>query len=413
MTCEIINIGDELLIGQVVNTNASWLAEQLTLSGIKVERITTVSDREDAILDALSGVFSRTGIVILTGGLGPTRDDVTKTALCKFFGTTLVHNEGVLRDIEHLFGLRGLKVTELNRRQAEIPALAEPVKNVCGTAPGLWMKKDNKVYISMPGVPFEMKEMTTSYLLPRLMALDPGRVIVQKTILTTGMGESFLAKRIEHWETSLPPSFSLAYLPSPGIVRLRLLAEGNDKAALETELARQISGLVQRIPELIFGYDDDRLGEIVGRQLSQKRLTLATAESCTGGNIAHLLTSVPGSSAYYHGSVVAYANRVKEEVLGVGRPLLDTHGAVSREVVTAMSEGVKQRLNTDCSIATSGVAGPEGGTPEKPVGTTWIAVTTPANTVAKQFMFGEDRMRNITRTSIAALNMLRIELSTL
>jgi len=411
MTCEIINIGDELLIGQVINTNASWLAEQLTLSGIRVERITVVSDREDAILNALSGVLPGTGVVILTGGLGPTRDDITKTALCKFFDTKLVTEPEVLKTVEHFFAVRGLKVTELNRMQAEIPAIAEPVKNVCGTAPGLWIEKDNRIYISMPGVPFEMKEMTSSGILPRLMALNPGRVIVKKTILTAGMGESFLAKRIEHWENSLPPAFSLAYLPSPGIVRLRLLAEGNDKAGLETELARQVSGLVKRIPELIYGYDDDRLEEVVGRLLLQKGLTLATAESCTGGNIAHLLTSVPGSSAYYHGSVVAYANHVKEEALGVDSTLLDAHGAVSREVVTAMAEGVKQRLHTRCSVATSGIAGPDGGTPDKPVGTTWIAVSTPARTVAKQFMFGEDRIRNIVRTSVVALNMLRLELS--
>lgn len=407
MDAEIISIGDELLIGQVINTNASWMAEQLNLIGIKVKQVTTISDEREHILYSLAEATQRANIVLITGGLGPTNDDITKQTLCEYFGTHLIFDEASYKNIQSLFALRDFKVTELNRKQAEVPANCQPITNSNGTAPGMWFEKDGVIYVSLPGVPFEMKPMMTDFVLPELSKRFTDGAIVHKTILTQGMGESFLAAKIRHWEAALPAYIKLAYLPQPGIVRLRLTAIGTDKEALVSEVEKQTLALQQIIPGLIFGYGDDTLEQVVGRLLKQKQQSLATAESCTGGYVAHMITNVPGSSAYFKGSVVAYANEIKEKLLNVKPETLQQYGAVSEACVTEMAENARRIFGTDYAIATSGIAGPDGGTDEKPVGTTWIAIATPANTLSEEFHFGEHRLRNVQKITIQALSMLR------
>jgi nicotinamide-nucleotide amidase len=410
MIAEIITIGDELLIGQIVNTNASFIASELNLSGIRVKRITTIADSREEILAALKAVSETTELVLITGGLGPTNDDITKKTLCEFFGSQLVLDEKMLADITEMFRKRGWGVSETNRRQAEVPHNCRPLRNPVGTAPGMWFTKDNRQYISMPGVPFEMKKMLADEILPELNKSGLLNPIIHKTILTIGIGESALADRIKSWEDSLPDHIKLAYLPEAGIVKLRLSSYTaeieNPLQAIDNEIAK----LLRLIPGLVFGYGKDSIQAVVGRKLKDLNQSLSTAESCTGGTIAHLITSVPGSSAYYKGSVVAYDNAVKTESLGVDASLIFAHGAVSEEVVRAMAGGVKQKLHTDYAIATSGIAGPDGGTHEKPVGTTWIALATPSKVIAEKFLLGDDRERNISRASLFALNMLRKEL---
>lgn len=408
MKAEIISIGDELLIGQVINTNASWLAERLNSIGISVQQISVVSDNRQHIINSLNEAKGRADIIITTGGIGPTNDDITKTTFCEYFNTKLVFNEEAYKDIETLFKNRGVEVTELNRKQAEIPEKCKPLKNKNGTAPGMWFEEEGKIYISLPGVPFEMKAITSEYILPRLAELS-GKTIYHKTILTQGMGESFLSEKIKDWEARLPEHIKLAYLPSPGIVRLRLTAAGSQQSAegIRQEVDKLIEELNEIIPDLIYGYDDDTLEAIIGKILTKKRSYLATAESCTGGYIAHRITSVPGSSKYFLGSVVAYANDIKEGILKVRNVNFKKNGAVSEEVVKAMAEGIKGLFASSYAIATSGIAGPDGGTAEKPVGTTWIAIATPEKTIAQKFMLGDNRERNIVRASLTALNMLR------
>ena len=413
MIAEIISIGDELLIGQVVNTNASWIAEQLNLAGIEVQQITTISDKREQILKILARAYLRSDIILITGGLGPTKDDITKQTLCEFFNTSLVFNNEAYEQIYELFKARGFKVTELNRQQAELPANCIPLKNKNGTAPGMWFNKDGKIFVSMPGVPFEMKPMITEQVIPRLRKFYKTGFIIHKTILTQGIGESFLTEIISDWEKNLPENFSLAYLPQPGIVRLRITAKGKNKEKLIQEINSFSGKLQEIIPDLIFGYEKDTLEEITGKLLKDKNQTLSTAESCTGGYISHLITSVPGSSNYYIGSVIAYSNQIKESLLGVKNKTLIDNGAVSKQVVTEMALGVQQKFKTDYAIATSGIAGPDGGTEKKPVGTTWIAIATPGKKViAKKYLFGEQRGRNIRKAALTALNMLRKELIT-
>lgn len=407
---EIITIGDELLIGQVVDTNSAWIGEQLNLIGIKVFQITSISDDRQHILKTLREAENRAEIVLITGGLGPTKDDITKVTLCEYFDTHLVFNEKAYNRIENLFNIRGFTMTELNRKQAELPATCLPIPNINGTASGMWFEKNGKIFISMPGVPFEMKQMMTTWILPRLAEKFNSHFIVHKTILTQGGGESFIAKIIENWEDNLPGTIKLAYLPQPGMVRLRLTATGNDKNELLLQLETETEKVEKLIPDLIFGFDNESLEGVIGKHLLSQQATVSTAESCTGGYIAHLITSIPGSSEYFKGSVIAYANVVKKEVLGVKNESLEQYGAVSEEVVIQMAEGVKTKLKTDFAIATSGVAGPDGGSENKPVGYTWIAVATPTVTIARQFLFGEDRGRNIRKTAIMALDMLRKEL---
>ncbi|MBM3403966.1 MAG: competence/damage-inducible protein A [Bacteroidetes bacterium] len=406
MKVEIINIGDELLIGQVVNTNAAWMAEQLVLAGISVDRITVVADQEEAILDALREAEPRSDVVLVTGGLGPTPDDSTKGILCRYFNTKLVFHEDTFRHIREMFPASRYRITKNDREQAMIPEICEPLRNFHGTAPGMWFERNGKIMVFMPGVPFELKPLMSDFVIPRLKGRTT-EVILNKTVLTQGVGESYIADRIAAWEKNLPAAFKLAYLPQPGIVRLRLTARGNDRNVLQSQMDEAIKTLQQVIPEWIFGYDDDTLEAILADLLTRQHLTLSTAESCTGGYIAHLITSVPGSSRYYKGSVVAYANEIKEMYLGVTHEDLITHGAVSEQVVCQMALGVKARFQTEYAVATTGIAGPDGGSPEKPVGLTWIAVAGPDGVIASHFRFGEHRERNIRRTALTAMNMLR------
>jgi len=407
---EIINIGDEILIGQIVNTNAAWMAEQLNLSGFSVVHMTTIPDTAEAISEALKQAALRADIIILTGGLGPTKDDITKQTLADYFQTDLVRDATVLEKVEAFFASRKQALTETNRRQADIPSNCTPLSNPYGTAPGMWFEENGKVYASIPGVPVEMKHLMSQEIIPRLKEkFQPGH-IVHKTIMTNGLGESHLSDKINEWEENLPAHIKLAYLPRPGIVRLRLSAAGADKNQLEQDVDEAVQQLTSLIPELIFGYDDITLEEVVGRLLTSKEKSVATAESCTGGAIAARITRIPGSSSYFRGSVVAYANDIKENHLGVEKQTLIDFGAVSKPVVKQMAERMKQKFDADYSIATSGIAGPGGGTKEKPVGMVWIAVATPEETIARVFHFGSNRQRNTELSVLSALNMLRKEL---
>ncbi|UBM62390.1 competence/damage-inducible protein A [Candidatus Sulfidibacterium hydrothermale] len=410
MKAEIINIGDELLIGQVVNTNASWMAEQLTKAGFSVVQITTIADDATAIKTAIDGAFQRADAVLISGGLGPTKDDITKKTLAEYFNAKMVFHEPTFEQVKKIFAARNFPVTEINRQQALIPDNCTPLFNKNGTAPGMWFEKNGKVAVSMPGVPFEMKAMMEEQVIPKLLQHFQLGHIVFQTVMTTGMPESMLAEKIKTWEENLPDHIHLAYLPQPGIVRLRLTAKGEDKEKLTAEINAEVAKLKKIIPEIIYGYNDVLLEEVTGNLLRSKGKTVSTAESCTGGYIAHLITSIAGSSDYFEGSVVSYSNRIKTEVLGVKPQTLEKYGAVSREVVLEMAEGVRRKLKTDYSIAVSGIAGPTGGTPEKPVGTVWIAVSGPEGSEAQLFHFGEHRGRNIRRSALAALNMLRLKL---
>lgn len=410
MIAEIVSIGDELLIGQVINTNAAWLAENLNMTGVRVNRIITLPDEHDELISGLKESMERADLVIITGGLGPTRDDITKNVLCRIFDSHLVVNHDILNGINVLFRKRGYKMTPLNEKQAEVPHNCIPLQNQLGTAPGLWFEKNGKIVVSVPGVPFEMKELFAEQILPRLKGKLPPGFIIHKTILTQGVGESFLADMIREWEEKLPANIKLAYLPQPGIVRLRMTATGQDENALNKQVSDELSKLKKIIGELAFGYDNDTLEAVIGRVLSETGRTLSTAESCTGGYIAHIITSVAGSSAYYKGSVVSYANDIKTGMLGVREETLIKHGAVSEETVIQMAENIRVKFQTDYSIAVSGIAGPDGGTDDKPVGTVWVAVALPDKTITKKFLFGDNRMRNIQRAALSALNLLRLNI---
>ncbi|MFH1160783.1 MAG: competence/damage-inducible protein A [bacterium] len=416
MKIELINIGDEILIGQVVNTNAAWMAETLNRNGFQAYQFTVLSDNREHILQGLEDALNRADVVLVSGGIGPTKDDITKQTICEFFETKPVFSEDAYRDIEALFARSGYQVTELNRKQAELPENCITIPNRLGTARGMWFEKVTAncqlptIFIFLPGVPFEMKDMFSQEVIPRLKERFSPRAICHKTILTQGVGESFLADILKDWENSLPENIKLAYLPQPGIVRLRFTATGNREDDLRSQVDSEVRKLQKLIPELIFGYDEDTLEAIIGQLLKQKGETLATAESCTGGIIAHLITSVPGSSAYFMGGIVAYANDAKEDLLSVKPDTLLLHGAVSEPVVLEMVQGVKKRFGSDYAIATSGIAGPTGGTPEKPVGTVWIGIATPARVFAKHYLFGDNRERNIRRTALQALNLLRKEM---
>ena len=406
MLAEIITIGDELLIGQVIDTNSAWIAEQLNMAGIKVHQITSISDNQEHILQTLKEASSRVQLILITGGLGPTKDDITKQTLCKYFDTSLVFSEEAYKNVENLFYHRGVKVTEVNRQQAMVPANCKVLPNVNGTAPCMWFEKENCIYVSMPGVPFEMKAIMEQEVIPLLLHKQK-QVIIHRTILTEGVGESMLASIIETWEDSLPEFIKLAYLPQPGMVRLRLTAYGKDREVLQDAVSKAEKELYPLAGKYIFGFDNDTIESVIGQLLRHKGMSLSTAESCTGGNIAQLITSIAGSSDYFKGSVVAYSNEIKEKMLGVPHQTLVDHGAVSEQTVIAMAEGIRKKFETDYAIAVSGVAGPGGGTNEKPVGTTWIAVATPTGTTARKFLFGDHRGRNIRKASVAALNMLR------
>ncbi|MCD4774346.1 MAG: competence/damage-inducible protein A [Bacteroidales bacterium] len=412
MRVEIISIGDEILIGQIVNTNAAWMSQKLNIAGFEVVRISTVSDKKDDIILSINDAVKRVDVILLTGGLGPTKDDITKEALCEYFNTELIFNENAFQQVKTLFSVRGFEVTEINRKQAELPKSCTPIANHNGTAAGMWFNENGKIIVSMPGVPFEMKPMMTDSVIPELKKHFKTPVILHKTILTQCKGESFLAEIINDWENELPKNIKLAYLPQPGIVRLRLSAKGENAEILNKQVEAEVEKLKKIIPKYIFGYDDDKLEQIIGELLKEKKKTLSTAESCTGGYISHLITSVSGSSEYYLGSIISYSNEIKEYLLGVTKQSMIDYGVVSEQVITQMAKGVKEKLNTDYSIAVSGIAGPSGGSVEKPVGTMWIAIATPEKVIARKFLFGEHRERNIRKTALMALDMLRKEILT-
>ncbi|MDE3213442.1 MAG: CinA family nicotinamide mononucleotide deamidase-related protein [Bacteroidota bacterium] len=405
----IITIGDELLIGQVIDTNSSWMAAELNRTGIWVQYRIAVGDAWDDIWETLDAESSRSDIVLITGGLGPTKDDITKPLLCEYFGGKLVTDETALINVKNIFkkNLR-LPLLERNLEQAEVPDNCIVIQNTRGTAPGMWFEKDNTIFVSMPGVPHEMKEMMLKTVIPGLQQRFQLPFIGHRTLLTAGIGESFLAERIQDFEKNLPGDIKLAYLPNYGMVRLRLTAQGDNPASTESGLDRQFDLLQTLVKDVLVVNEDIPMEAVVGRILGARNMTLATAESCTGGYIAHLITSIPGSSAYFKGCVVSYDNSIKENVLQVSKNTLDTAGAVSEETVRQMLNGLLTVMRSDYGIAVSGIMGPGGGTPEKPVGTVWIAVGNKDKSETRQFNFRFERKRNIELTGISALNMLRL-----
>lgn len=408
MKAEIITIGDEILIGQIVDTNSAWMGEQFNLNGIEIYQITSVHDDHDHIIRAIKNAEQHADLVVITGGLGPTKDDITKHTLCEYFNTKLVFHEPTLKTIYERFKFRGIDMNKMNRDQAMLPESCTILPNKMGTAPGMWFERNDTIFVSMPGVPFEMKYLVEFELLPRLRKTGRTKAIFHKTVLTQGVPESMLAERIADWEDALPTHIKLAYLPNPMAVRLRLSAIGDDLEALKSDVEKEIEKLKTIIPEAIFGYDLETMAEVIGRELVQQNKKLAVAESCTGGYISHLITSVSGSSEYYNGSVTSYSNEMKEKLLGVSRENLEKYGAVSEQVAREMVEGVKRVMNADYAVATTGIAGPTGGTEEKPVGTVWIAVSGPEKTWVKKYTFvGDQRDRNIVRSGQSALQLLR------
>ena len=407
MKAEIITIGDEILIGQIVDTNSAWIADQFNLNGIEIYQITSVHDEHDHIVEALENAAEKVDLVIITGGLGPTKDDITKNTLCEYFNTKLVFHEPTFQHIKNRFSKLNIDLNRLNRDQALVPEDCTILFNKTGTAPGMWFEKEDTIFVSIPGVPFEMKYLVENEILPRLLENRKTKAIYHKTVLTQGLPESMLAEKVEDWENNLPENIKLAYLPNPMSVRLRLSAIGNNKTELQNLVEQQIQKLHKIIPNNIFGYNNETLAGVIGEMLKTKSKKLAVAESCTGGFISHLITSVPGSSEFLNGSITAYSNQIKENILGVKNSTLTEFGAVSEQVAKEMALGVKQVLNSDFAVAITGIAGPTGGTDEKPVGTVWIAVADEKRVFAKKFVFGNNRERNIIRSSQTALQILR------
>ena len=411
MLAEIITIGDELLIGQTIDTNGSWIGEKLNSIGLQVSHITSIQDKREQILNALKLASERSNLVIVTGGLGPTNDDITKHTLCEYFESDLTLNTDILKKIEDYFKSKNLEMLKVNKDQALLPHNCLVLENIRGTASGMWFEKKGVVYISLPGVPYEMKGIMNENGLSRIIERFSKGKVVNKTVKTHGLGESYLAEIIKKWEQDLvEDNVSLAYLPSPGIVKLRLTAIGENEQLLMDKIENYIDQLIQLIPVYIFGFENDSLESVVGDLLRNKQQTLSLAESCTGGNISKMITSVSGCSDYFKGSVIAYSNEIKQRMLLVENEKIEFYGAVSREVVEQMALGLTKKFNTDYGLATSGIAGPTGGTKEKPVGTVWIAVANAEKVISKKFNFGNSRERNITISSLAALNMLRLEL---
>jgi nicotinamide-nucleotide amidase len=407
---ELLTIGDEILYGQIVDTNSQWMSVELDKTGISVIRKTSVGDREDEIMGAFAEAEKRADIILITGGLGPTSDDITKPCLAKYFNCELKINEEALTEVTEFFASRGRELTEINRQQAALPACCKKITNVIGTAPGMWFEKNGKVFMSMPGVPHEMKRMMIERVIPALVEKFKMPVIVHQIIRTVGIGESFLSDKISAWEKSLPSHIRLAYLPGLGEVKLRMTAFGEDTPALKNEIAGLVEGLKLIAGEYIFGLGDDGLEIVIGKLLKEKKLTLAIAESCTGGYVSHLITSVPGSSEYFLGSIIPYAYDIKMRQLGVKPETLELYGAVSEPTIIEMANLVRAKFNTDIGLATSGIAGPGGATSDKPVGTIWIAYSDKYQTVTKKLQLSKDRMINIKLSSSAVLNMVRVNM---
>jgi len=408
---EVITIGDEILYGQLLDTNSQWISEALDEVGIKTIRKTTISDDREDILGAFEEAEKRADVVLITGGLGPTNDDLTKPCLAEYFNCGLERHEEALNQVASFFESRGLELTDLNKKQADLPVCCEYVPNKIGTAPGMWFQRDGKVFVSMPGVPYEMKRMMTKTIIPKLQEVFQTEVIYHLIVKTIGIGESWLSEKIKPWEENLPEHIKLAYLPSLGQVKLRLTAVGEDRDQLKDDVHKQVEELKKYAAKYIYGYNKDQIEEVVGAMLKEQGRTIALAESCTGGYISHLITSVAGSSSYYQGSIVPYHNDFKMNVLGVDKEAIMNNGAVSEETIIEMANKVRKVFNADIGIATSGIAGPAGGTPEKPVGTVWIAYADGTETITKKLQLTKDRSINIKATAVALLNLVRISLS--
>jgi nicotinamide-nucleotide amidase len=406
---ELIAIGDEILIGQTTDTNSTFIATQLNLNGISVKQKRVIADDAETIKQALDAILPETKLVFMTGGLGPTNDDITKNTLNEYFGGELVFHPEVFEHITQLFASFNRVPSETNRGQAFLPSVCTPLPNKMGTAPGMRFEKDGRYYFSLPGVPFETENLVENTILPWIKKNLQKGTVVHKTILTQGVPESELAEMLSTWEANLPEGVKLAYLPSAGMVRLRLTSYVGTEVEAQALVDEAADKAIQILGDIVFGENAQTLEEVIGISLKQSNSTLSTAESCTGGYIAHLITSVSGSSDYFMGSVVSYANQAKIDLLDVNPTDIEVHGAVSEQVVIQMAEGSRRKFNTDYAIATSGIAGPTGGTPQKPVGTIWIAVAGPYGTKAKCFSFGRNRDRNIKKTALMALDLLRRE----
>ena len=407
MQAEIITIGDELLIGQVTDTNSAWMGRELNKIGISLCRITTISDELDDVLAAFKEATERSEVVLVTGGLGPTRDDLTKLALCRFFNTRLVRNAQVLEDVERLLKGRVTHLNQLNLDQALVPEDCTVIRNPVGTAPILRFDHPKGVLVAMPGVPSEMMTAMSNEILPYLAKRFVPGVVLHKTIHVFNVPEAVLAEKLSDWEDGLPAPLKLAYLPAPGKLRLRLSARGSDEAVLSAAIASVLPPLQALIGPHIFAYDNEKVEEAVLNMLEAKGAKLATAESCSGGYMAHLLTAVPGASAVFNGSVVAYSNTAKIKQLGVDPEVIRRYGAVSQQVVEQMALGACRSLESDYAIASSGIAGPSGGSPEKPVGTVWLAWAGNGKVQSRVFPFGPQRERNILRTAEAGIIVLK------
>lgn len=403
----IITIGDELLIGQVVDTNSAWMATELNKAGVWMKRRVAVGDNRHDIVEALDRESRDAQIVLITGGLGPTADDITKPVLCDYFGGKLVTDPGALQNVQTIFARLQRPMLPVNLKQAEVPDTCTVIQNKRGTAPGMWFEKGGKIFVSMPGVPHEMKGMMTDYVIPALHQHFRMPTIVSQTLLTAGIGESFLAELIKDFEQALPPEIKLAYLPNYGMVRLRLTGISYDAQTIQSTTQSLFHQLKEQVKDYLVTDRDEPLQMVVARLLQEAGKTVSTAESCTGGYIAHLLTQQSGASRYFKGSVVSYDNQVKQDLLHVQQATLQTAGAVSEETVREMVQGALSGLKTDYTLAVSGIMGPDGGTPEKPVGTVWIAAGNHRQTIAQKFNFRFDRQRNIELTANNALNLLR------
>ena len=408
VNAEIIAIGDELLYGQIMDTNSHWISQELDAVGLRVVRKTTVGDNRNDILTAFAEASLRADLILITGGLGPTQDDLTKPLLAEFFGCEIVEVPEAVAAVSSYFLRRGREMTPLNILQGHLPSCCTYVPNEVGTAPGMWFEQKGCYWMSMPGVPHEMKKLVKDFVLPKLAQVFDLPVIYHKLVKTAGIGESWLADLIKDWENALPSHIRLAYLPSLGHVKLRLTAFGTDKKQLQQEVAAQIQVVLPQIEKYVYGYDEETLETAIGKLLKNAGKTLALAESCSGGYVSHLITTVPGSSAYFQGAVVPYHNDFKERILGVKSETLSTHGAVSEETVAAMAKGVRALFNADYGLASSGIAGPDGGTAEKPVGTVWIGCAGPEGVETRKLQLTQDRMLNIQLTGVAVLNLFRI-----
>ncbi len=413
MLAEIITIGDEILIGQIVDTNSAFIAKELNKIGVSIYQITSVQDERKHILKALDEAKGRAQVIIVTGGLGPTKDDITKHTFCEYFDDTLVRDPNVLMHIETLFKkyITTTKISEINRDQSLIPSKAMALHNAYGTAPGMWMKEGDTVFVSLPGVPFEMKNLIKNAVIPKLMEEFERPYILHRTLVTYGLGESAIAEKIEDWENNLPSFIKLAYLPNLGKVRLRLTAKGTDKELLARKVDEEMQKLHPLIGAIIYGIEDEEtLEEVVAKLITSKGYTLATAESFTGGKIAQRITAIPGASSYFKGSVVSYATETKIEVLKIPRELIEKHSVVSEDVALAMAENVQKLLKTDFAIATTGNAGPTKGDSEADVGTVYIAIATPKGVFAHEFMMGNHRERVVQKSVNKAFELLQKEI---